>query len=148
MVVSPSLKENSTQSIPTTQKAQSSAMTFEDSDRWYEFILCICAHSDQIRSDQSLSRVRLFVTPWNVTHQAPLSMGFSRQEYWSGLPFPPPGDLPNPGIKPASLNVFCIRFFTSSATWAAQYEFKPMLTCGTMPCSPNPVVCVPVALQG
>ena len=46
--------------------------------------------------------VQLFATPWTVAHQAPLSMGFSRQEYWSGLPFPPPGDLPNPGIKPAS----------------------------------------------
>ena len=50
----------------------------------------------------SLSRVRLFVTPWTVACQAPLSMGFSRQEYWSGLPFPSPEDLPNPGIKPGS----------------------------------------------
>ena len=41
-------------------------------------------------------------TPWTVAHQAPLSMGFSRQEYWSGLPFPSPGDLPNPGIEPRS----------------------------------------------
>ena len=49
-----------------------------------------------------LSRVRLFATLWTVAHQAPLSMGFSRQEYWSGLPFPSPGDLPNPGIKPRS----------------------------------------------
>ena len=40
------------------------------------------------------------MTPWTVAHQAPLSMGFSRQEYWSGLPCPPPGDLPNPGIEP------------------------------------------------
>ena len=48
------------------------------------------------------SRVRLCATPWTVALQAPLSMGFSRQEYWSGLPFPSPGDLPNPGIKPAS----------------------------------------------
>ena len=47
----------------------------------------------------SLSRVRLFATPWTVAHQAPPSMGFSRQEYWSGLPFPPPGDLPDPGIE-------------------------------------------------
>ena len=46
--------------------------------------------------------VQLFVTPWTVAHQAPLSMGFSRQEYWSGLPFPSPGDLPNPGIKSGS----------------------------------------------
>ena len=49
-----------------------------------------------------LSRVRLFATPWTVAHQAPLSVGFSRQEYWSGLPFPSPGDLPNPGIEPRS----------------------------------------------
>ena len=49
-----------------------------------------------------LSRVRLFATPWTVAYQAPLSMGFSRQEYWSGLPFPSPGDHPNPGIEPGS----------------------------------------------
>ena len=51
---------------------------------------------------KSLSRVRLFATPWTVTYQAPLSMWFSRQEYWSGLPFPSPGNLPDPGIKPRS----------------------------------------------
>ena len=51
---------------------------------------------------KSLSRVRLFATPWTVAHQAPLFLGFSRQEYWSGMPFPSPGDLPNPGIKPRS----------------------------------------------
>ena len=49
-----------------------------------------------------LSRVRLFVTLWTVAYQASLSMGFSRQEYWSGLPFPSPGDLPDPGIEPRS----------------------------------------------
>ena len=51
---------------------------------------------------QSLSCVRLFATPWTLDFQAPLPMGFSRQEYWSGLPFPSPGDLPNPGIEPRS----------------------------------------------
>ena len=51
---------------------------------------------------KSLSHVQLFVTPWTVAHQAPPSMGFSRQEYWSGLPFPSPGDLPDPGIEPVS----------------------------------------------
>ena len=51
---------------------------------------------------KSLSRVRLFATPWTAAYQGPLSTGFSRQEYWSGLPFPSPGDLPNPGIKPRS----------------------------------------------
>ena len=51
----------------------------------------------------------LFVTPWTITRQTPLSMGFSRQEYWSELPFPPPGDLPDPGIKPGLLH--CRRVF-------------------------------------
>ena len=51
---------------------------------------------------KSLSHVPLFVTPWTVAYQATLSMEFSRQEYWSGLPFLSPGDLPNPGIEPSS----------------------------------------------
>ena len=51
---------------------------------------------------KSLSCVLLFATSWTIAYQAPLSMGFSRQEYWSGLPFPSPGDLPNPGIEPGS----------------------------------------------
>ena len=51
---------------------------------------------------KSLSRVRIFATPWTVSYQAPPSMGFSRPEYWSGLPFPSPEDLPDPGIKPWS----------------------------------------------
>ena len=68
-----------------------------------------------------LSSVQLFATPWTVAHQAPLSLGFSRQEYWSGLPFPPPGDLPDPGIE---LMVFMSsalagRFFITSATLEA-----------------------------
>ena len=50
----------------------------------------------------ALNRVRLFATPWTVAYQVPPSMGFSRQEYWSGLPFPSPGDLPDPGIEPRS----------------------------------------------
>ena len=51
---------------------------------------------------KSLSRVRLFATPWTVAHQAPPSMGFSRQEYWSGVPFPFPEDIPDPRIEPGS----------------------------------------------
>ena len=51
---------------------------------------------------KSLSRVQVFATPWTVAHHAPPSMKFSRQEYWSGLPFPSPGDLPDPGIEPGS----------------------------------------------
>ena len=57
------------------------------------------AGKDQVKS---LSRVRLFATPWTVAYHAPPSMGFSRQEYWSGLPFPSPEDLPDPGIEPRS----------------------------------------------
>ena len=56
---------------------------------------CVCVLS-------CFSCVPLFVIPWTVAHQAPLSMGFSRQGRWSGLPFPSPGDLPNPGIEPGS----------------------------------------------
>ena len=58
-----------------------------------------------IESVRQLSCVWLFETPWTITHQAHPSMGFSRQEYWSGLPCPPPGDLPDPGVKPASPEV-------------------------------------------
>ena len=68
------------------------------------------------------SRVQLFVTLWTVARQAPLSMEFSSQEYWSGLLFPSPGDLPNPGIKPVSLvsPALAGRFFTTSDTWETQ----------------------------
>ena len=67
------------------------------------------------------SHVRLFATLWTISHQAPLSMGFPRQEYWSGLPCPPPGDLSDPGIEPASLmsSTLAGGFFTSSATQEA-----------------------------
>ena len=70
------------------------------------------------------SRVRLLVTSWTVTHQTPLSMGFSRQDYWSGLPCPLPGDLPDPGIVPMSLVSPALvgRFFTISAPWEARKE--------------------------
>ena len=65
------------------------------------------------------SHVPLFATPWTVAGQAPLSMGIFQQKYWSGLPFPSPGDLPDPGIKPAYLfsPALAGRFFVTSATW-------------------------------
>ena len=71
---------------------------------------------------QSASRVWLIETPWTVAYQVPLSMGFYRQEYWSGLPCSPPGDLPNPGIEPASPESPALsgRFFYHWATWEAQ----------------------------
>ena len=67
------------------------------------------------------NHVWLFATLWTVAHQAPLSMGFSRQEYWSGLPCPPPGDLPNPGNELVSLSCPALagRFSTTSTTWKA-----------------------------
>ena len=75
------------------------------------------------------SNVQLFVTPQTVAHQAPLSMGFSRQEYWSGLPCPPPGDLPHPGIEPVSLTSPAVagRFFTTRTTWEAPSKSIPSL---------------------
>ena len=71
-------------------------------------------YTNETRSGVSNS----FVTPWTVFRQAPLSMGFSMQEYWSGLPGPPPGDLPDPGIEPMSLMSPALGcwFFTSSST--------------------------------
>ena len=71
---------------------------------------------------KSLSRVRLFATLWSAARQAPLSLGFSRQEHWNGLPFPSPGDLPNPGMEPESLvsPELAGEFFTKSTTWEAQ----------------------------
>ena len=69
-----------------------------------QFKVCVCfSAGHRFRERESVcSPVRLFATPWTVVHQAPLSMGFSGQKYWSGLPFPPPGDLHNPGIEPSS----------------------------------------------
>ena len=61
-----------------------------------EYLSCVCVLLT------CFSHVRLSVTPWTVAHQAALPMGFSRQEYWSGLPCPSPGNLPDPGIKPLS----------------------------------------------
>ena len=75
------------------------------------YSVCVLSH---------FSRIRLFVTPWTIGRQAPLSTGFWRQEYWSGLPCPPPGDLPNPGIEPVS-PALTGRPFTISATWEAPW---------------------------
>ena len=70
----------------------------------------------------ALSCVQLFAISWAVAHQAPLSMGFPRQEYWSGLPVPPPGDLPDTGLEPSSLlsPALAGRFFTSASAGKLQ----------------------------
>ena len=83
------------------------------------------------------SHVQLFGTLWTVAFQTLLSMGFSRQEYWRRLPCTPPGDLPNPGIEPASLMFpeLAAGFFTTAATWEAltntgcKHENKPVEDC-------------------
>ena len=78
------------------------------------FCVCVLSH---------FSRVLLFETLWTVAHQAPLSMGFFRQEYWSGSPCPPPGDLPKPGIEPTVLMSAALAggSFTTGATEEAPY---------------------------
>ena len=76
------------------------------SSKWENFLLVFFRTIIRILTMCVLSCfscVQLFAVPWSVTHQAPLSMGFSRQECWNGLPCPPPGALPNPGIEPKSL---------------------------------------------
>ena len=79
---------------------------------------------------KSLSHVRLFVTPWTIAYQAPPSMESSRQEYWSGWPFPSPGDLPDPGIKPGSptLQADALQSRTSFLMWFffLTYSFHPL----------------------
>ena len=77
----------------------------------------------------------------HVAHQAPLSMGFSRQEYWSGLPCPSPGDLPNPGIESESLTSPALAdgFFTTSSTWEAPLTFKLSFKHSTIALTTGPL---------
>ena len=84
--------------------------------RKFDLPLCVLSH---------FSRVQLFVIPWTVACQASLTMGFSRQEYWSGLAFPPPGDLPDPGIEPTSLVPLALagRFFFFFSPWGVRRMF-------------------------
>ena len=79
----------------------------------------------------SFSRVQLCVTLWAVALQAPLSMGFFQQEYWNGLPCPPPGDLPDPGIKPASpaSPTLLVEFFIIDPLWRFLKNLKVELPC-------------------
>ena len=78
-----------------------------------------------------LSHVHLFATPWMVVCQAPLSMGFSRQEHWSGLPFLSPGDLPDPGMEPTSLAFPALAggFFTTAPAGKPNFQRENDLNC-------------------
>ena len=91
---------------------------------------------------KSLSRVRLFATPWTVAHQAPPSMVFSRQEYWSGLPFPSAGDLPDPGIEPGSPASRADALTSEPPGSSIQPSVGPRVTCTghrpTKPAQPRP----------
>ena len=83
----------------------------EGENRWIRVCVHMCMYHVFIKTSRRAMNVCLLhaqsrltlATPWTVGHQVPLSMGFFRQEYWSGLPFPPPGDFPNPGIESLSL---------------------------------------------
>ena len=91
---------------------------------------------------QSLSYIWLFAAPWSVAHQVLLSTEFSWQEYWNGLPFPSPGDLPNPGIKSMSVASLALAggFFTTSTTWEGLSNQKLLRnqTCIFMHCPKSP----------
>ena len=91
----------------------------------------------------TLSRVQLFATLWTIARQAPLSMGFSRQEYWSELPCLPPGDLLNLEIKPASLMspALADSIFTTSVTWEAQLMCSAQFSSVAQLC---PTLCDPM----
>ena len=85
---------------------------------------------------KSLSHAWLFATPWTIAHQAPPSMEFSRQEYWSGLPFPSPGDLPNPGIKPGSPALWAEAL---SSEPPGKFAFNPSHLFHPFPIPPSPL---------
>ena len=96
--------------------------------------MCYCLKTSCIVSACMLSRfscVWLLATLWTIAHQVPLSVGFSGQEYWSGLPWPPPGDLPNPGIEPGSVAspTLAGRFFTTSGTWEISEDILFNIYC-------------------
>ena len=89
--------------------------------QWPQTITMMYLHH-MLHCAQSLSHVQL-CGPMDCTHQSPLSMEFSRKQYWSGLPFPTPGDIPNPEIEPTSLESSTLagRFFITTATWEALF---------------------------
>ena len=102
-----------------TQKKQTSLYVLRYANRYQVYLTC------ELWA-KLLSHVWLFTTLWTIDHQAPLSMGFSRQEYWSGLPCPPPGDLLDPGIKPTFI---CAPICEQTLGISHLCNFKPFLIC-------------------
>ena len=106
--------------------SESPCNTWVWSYRWWRFLLLISYVLDNVGPCvlSYFSGVWLFAILWTVACRAPLSMGFSRQDYWSGLPFPPLGDLPDPGIKLAYISYIAGWFFISSTTWEAHVGLR------------------------
>ena len=122
--VPPQLSPNTSLHTPLPQLSPHTPILAEAHSRAQtRSTLCVLSH---------FSHIQLFVTLWAVAHQAPLSMGFSRQEYSSGLPCPPPGDLPHPRIESASLASPALAggFFTTSAIWETLHScISSLPTC-------------------
>ena len=111
-------RDNSWES-PHNISLENTVLTRERGD----ICILLCVHAFVL---SYFSRVWLFAFLWTVAHQAPLSMGFSRQEHWNGLPCPPPGDLPNSGIEPTSYMFPALSdgFFTTSAIWEVRVHIQ------------------------
>ena len=107
-----------THQVPIPEKYIPSPTNQRRGNTHFKLCVCVCWRTCV---PNRFSFVWLFATLWTVSLQAPLTMGFSRQEYWSRLPCPPPGGLPAPGIEPMSLvsPALAGRLFTTSATWEA-----------------------------
>ena len=113
MLVSTTHQQESAVGLPMSPPTWTSLPPLSPFHPWFYFLnwlsaalkqnvpASICPTDTGVHA-QSLRCVQLFVAPWTVDFQAPLTIGFPRQEYWSGLPFPSPGDLPSPGVKPES----------------------------------------------
>ena len=118
---------------PPSKKPYTPPLSFREASIWNALI---SMHACMLRH---FSSAQLFATLWNVAHQAPLSMKFSRQEYWSGLPCPPSGNLPNSGVEPLSLRslVLAGEFFIASTTWEAPLTSISSVNSDTAPTSPS-----------
>ena len=128
---------------PSQSYAYTSISSCENPNKGSACLLLSPLLSPTLLPSQSVSHIRFFGTLWTVVHQAPLSMGFSRQEYWSGSPCSPLGDLPDPGIEPTSLGAPALagRFFTTEPPG------KPNKGSGPCYSASRPTDSSPLALQ-